>query len=110
MENSITDLVKNKPQLFCFYVDHSGSTHLMHPVLTDLQEDYKHHLNFHFYGKGEKENLEKIFDIYFFPTLLIVWKKEIIYRFHGLISRDFLYDSINELLSMVRGDFSKNNN
>jgi len=98
MKVDTIDFVKNKPQIFCFYVDHSGSTHLMHPVLMDLQEDYKHKIDFYFYGKGEDQKLEKNYNIYFFPTLLILCNEEVIYRFHGLVNRDFLYNNIKELL------------
>ncbi len=76
--------------------------------MDDLEDDYKEKLNIVLKGKGEDLSLEEQYRIKYYPTLLLIWKDEVVSRFQGLVNRVELYDHLNQLYSKIEKNIPLN--
>ena len=99
MNNAELNLRINCPRIICFHANYSGSFHLMHPMIKDLEDDYGKEIKVVLLEKGKDQDLEFRYNIKEFPTILIRCVNNELIRLTGLVSRDELYRHINYSLN-----------
>ena len=88
----------SKPCMVLFKANWSGNAHLQESVLTNLQKEYAHLINFFSLDIEQSNKVATKFNVAVVPTLLLFQKKNLEAYLPGLCSQNDLEGILKQLL------------
>jgi thioredoxin len=92
----------NKHCIIDFYADWCAPCKIVHPILEDLNEEFKEEINIYKIDTEDQQELAQVFGIMSIPSILFIPKNGKPQMAQGAIPKDSFYKAIKDVFNIQK--------